>query len=112
MTGSVVAHVVISGTRKAVVPSSVHLAQHSLAWYINVIIISYLGTAPSIAHIYEPPHCRQPPVPSGGKVIYHCPGLKSFQDKTEWAVTCSPDTQDFEWTDLPDLNWPGRGEIP
>ena len=51
---------------------------------------------------------RQPPVPAGGTVIYHCPGLKSFQNKTDWTVTCSADTSEFEWTP-PLLNWPECG---
>jgi len=51
---------------------------------------------------------RQPPVPAGGTVIYHCPGLKSFKNETDWTVTCSPDTSEFEWTP-PLLIWPECG---
>ena len=40
-------------------------------------------------------------------MIYHCPGLKSFQNETDWTVTCSPDTSEFDWTP-PLLNWPGQ----
>ena len=49
-------------------------------------------------------------MPAGGTVIYHCPGLKSFKNETDWTVTCSPDTSEFEWTP-PLLIWPGRERV-
>jgi hypothetical protein len=49
---------------------------------------------------------REVPVPSNGLVVFSCPGLKSFENKSELQMRCSTSTNKLEWVGGTRLTWP------